>query len=119
MQYKVVATAMFGFTMNYLNSMHSCVSDHMTFVAIVCNQPYFLNVLRIFTSLGWKHFSIVSHNKSIVQKTTGLVVQKPVMLARCSNKYVCWKQSIKIPASLLAELTMVCTVYVFLFKWES
>jgi len=98
---------MFGFTMNYLNSMHICVSDHVTSVATGGNQPYFLNVLRIFTSLRGKHFRIVSHNKSMVQKTTGLVVQKPVMLARHSNKYVCWKQSIKIPASLSAQLTML------------
>jgi hypothetical protein len=45
----------------------------------------------IFTSLGRKEFSIVSHNKSVVHTTTGLVVQKLVMLAICSNKYICWK----------------------------
>jgi hypothetical protein len=81
---------MFGFTLNYLNSMHICVSNRVTSVVTVRNQPFFLNVLHIFTSLDGKHFSIVSHSKNIVQKTTGLVVQKPVMLARCSNKCVCW-----------------------------
>jgi len=53
----VVATAMFGFTMNHLYSKHICVSDHVTSMATLRHQSYFLNVLQ--SSLAWEEKSLV------------------------------------------------------------